>query len=113
MYPSLAQSITEHYFPACFRSNKAIGTLCPFQDDIGPLVLVVGKESFVQGAGFSFQYTGNNRYSCSTNHGYALARHFCKGIFAGDHNFFYAFLDYQFRAGRCFAIMGAGFQAYI
>ena len=71
------------------------------------------EETAVEPTAFRFQHTYRHLYTGLTQHLYAPALHFGKGVYTPYHHTGHPFLDNQFGTRRRLAVMGTGLQAHI
>ena len=90
--------------------NKAVGCLCPFQDDVRAVLGVIREETTVQPLAFLFQYPHCHLDTSLSDALNTPALHFGKGVDTAHDNTLHTLLDNQVGTRRCFPVMGTRLQ---
>src|SRR6185437_16074634 len=90
--------------------DESVGSLRPFQHDIGTVLQMEGEEAFVELDAFFFQYTHLHIYTGRAQTFDAFTVHFRKRVAAADDDPGDPHSDDQVRAGRRLSMMCAGFE---
>ena len=90
--------------------NLSILRLCPFQYDVGPMLLVEGKESLIKLPALVFKYPCCHLHTGRLQLFNTLAIYFYERIAATNNHPLNIFLNDQVSTGRCFAEVGTWFQ---
>ena len=93
--------------------DEAVGCLCPFQDDIGSFLSMECKKTAVEPLAFLFEHTHRYLDAGVADFLDTAPLYLGKGIDGANHHTPDTFLDNQIGAGRCLAIVGAGFQTHV
>ena len=93
--------------------HKAVCRLCPFEDDIWPMLLVQTKEAFVQFAACSLFHANSHLYACIAELLHTSACHLRIRVKTSYHHTPNAFADNQVSAWRSLAIVRTGLERHI
>ena len=115
-----AQLMTEHLRKAIRNLHgleivvdETVGCLCPFQDDIGSLLTMVGKETAVQRLTFGFEHTHRHVDAGLLQLPDATSLHLGEGIDTTHHHALYTFLHDQVGTRGRLTIVRAGFERHV
>ena len=92
--------------------EEAVGGLCPFEEDVGTVLLMEAEETLVQFAALVLQNADLDIDACFAEHGDTFAGDQRVRVEHADDNAPYAFFDDQFGTRGRLAVMGAGFEAH-